>query len=66
MSQHYKMPRKYLRGRKQPKHCEECNKKTNELYQRIDGNNCSITYYSPYLCKSCYNKKYKKEFLNAR
>ena len=59
MAQHYKMPRKYSRPKKIPKNCQICGKKTDELYSYIDGNNISITYNAPYLCKECYDKKYK-------
>lgn len=41
-------------------YCEECQKEicSCKAYQNIDGNNAAITNNSPYLCKSCYEKKY--------
>ena len=34
------------------------NKETKDLYMYVDGNNIAITKNSPFLCKSCYIKRY--------
>ena len=41
-------------------YCEECQKEicSCKAYQNTDGNNAAITNNSPYLCKTCYEKKY--------
>lgn len=49
---------KYLKSRPYKGKCENCSKETKDVYQYIDGNNYSITYYAPYLCKECYIKQY--------
>jgi len=48
------------RSRKFNGYCEQCRKSicSCSAYQYVDGNNVSITYNSPYLCKECYEKKY--------
>ena len=48
------------RPRKFSGYCEECKKEicSCKAYQNTDGNNAAITNNSPYLCKSCYEKKY--------
>lgn len=48
------------RPRKFNGYCEECQKEicSCKAYQNTDGNNAAITNNSPYLCKSCYEKKY--------
>lgn len=41
--------------------CENCGAKKmpNEVFIYVDGNNFGITNNSPYLCRECYEKKYK-------
>lgn len=51
-----RIPKRYRNPRKVPKSCEQCKTKTEELYQRVDESNYSITYWAPYLCKECYQK----------
>lgn len=58
MVRYYKMPKKYLRGRRHKGKCEQCGLKTNDLYSYVDESNAAITYHSPYLCKKCYREKY--------
>jgi hypothetical protein len=57
MSRYYKMPKKYNSMRKYHGKCEECGERTpfDKIHSWVDGSNISITYYSPYLCKSCYD-----------
>lgn len=54
----YRIPRKYLRPRKQPKKCQYCGKRTDDLYTYVDESNIAITRNAPYLCKDCYQHKY--------
>jgi hypothetical protein len=63
MTQNYKMPMKYNTPRKYHGHCEQCGKEVpqNEICKYLDGNNVSITYYSQYLCKECYEERYGKQ-----
>ncbi len=61
MASGYKVPRrKYTKARKYNGKCENCGKLTpeNEVYSYVDGDNYSISYYSPYLCKQCYEERY--------
>lgn len=55
MSRQYKMPRKYNRPRPYRGKCEGCGKPTpvNEVSQRVDESNVSISWHAPYLCKEC-------------
>ena len=48
------------RARKFKGHCEECQKEicSCKAYQYVDESNAAISNNSPYLCKSCYEKKY--------
>lgn len=48
------------RVRKFKGYCEECKKEicSCKAYQYTDESNAAITNNSPYLCKSCYEKKY--------
>lgn len=41
-------------------YCEECKKEicSCKAYQYVDESNAAITNNSPYLCKTCYEKKY--------
>lgn len=47
-------------------YCEKCKKSLcpEHAYSFVDGNNESITYNSPYLCKECYEKEYNTKILN--
>ena len=47
-------------------YCEKCKKSlcSEHAYCYVDGNNASITYNSPYLCKTCYEKTYNEKILN--
>ena len=38
--------------------CRDCGKKTKDLYMYVDESNIAITRNSPFLCKSCYIKRY--------
>ena len=48
------------RTRKFKGYCEECQKEicSCKAYQYVDESNAAISNNSPYLCKSCYEKKY--------
>lgn len=58
-----KPPKKYMGIRKYNGKCEGCgqSKPSNEVYSYVDGDNYAISYYAPYLCKECYEKRYKNE-----
>ena len=47
-------------------YCEKCKKSLclEHAYIYVDGNNAAITYNSPYLCKTCYEKAYNKKILS--
>ena len=63
MSKRYFMPnRKVSKPRKYGGKCEGCGapKPLNEVYCYVDDVNPAINYHSPYLCKDCYEKRYKK------
>ena len=49
------------RTRKFKGYCEECQKEicSCKAYQYLDESNAAISNNSPYLCKTCYEKKYK-------
>ena len=54
------------RSRKFNGYCEKCKKPicSCSAYQYVDGNNETITYNSPYLCKECYEEKYHTKIMN--
>lgn len=58
-----KPPKKYMGIRKYNGKCEGCGqpKPSNEVYSYVDGDNYAISYYAPYLCKECYEKRHKNE-----
>ena len=57
----YQPRRKYSKSRKYNGKCEGCGtpKPFNEVYCYVDDVNPAINYNSPYLCKKCYEKRYK-------
>lgn len=64
MSKRYITPkRKHTKSRKYNGKCEGCGtpKPLNEVYCYVDDVNPAINYNSPYLCRECYEKRYKKK-----
>lgn len=63
MARGYYQPRaKYRKARAYKGKCEGCGtpKPSSEIYCYVDDVNPAINYNAPYLCKECYEKKYKK------
>lgn len=54
------------KSRKFNGYCEKCKKSLcpEHAYSFVDGNNEAITYNSPYLCKTCYEKTYNEKILS--
>ena len=51
-----------MKARKYNGKCEDCGtpKPPSEVFCYVDDVNPAINYNSPYLCKECYEKRYKK------